>query len=110
MYLLLNNMPLIFNTVLLVGESTNPLLITWTLSKYKKYKLFNKINKPTTYSYAFVRMFCLPIVSAGTCYSLYKQPNVSIMNKGIVTGLALMEGRYWAYNMLCESIFNNIFV
>lgn len=103
MFLYLNNMPLIFNTVFLVGESTNPLLITWTLSKYKKYELFNKINKLTTYSYAFVRMFCLPLISTGICYSLYKQPDVSIMNKGIVTGLSLVfngGGIYWACNML----------
>lgn len=102
-YLLLNRMPFIFNTVMLVGESTNPLLIAWTLSRYKKYELFNKINKLTTYSYAFIRMLCLPIISTKTCYSLYKRSDVSIINKSIITGFVLVfntGGIYWASNLL----------
>ena len=102
-YYYYNNMPLLLNLSLLIGETTNPYLILWTLSKHKKYDLFGKINGFTTYSYAFVRLLCIPVLTAVSYYKICKNQEVSILNKAVIGGFSFIfncGGIYWARGLL----------
>jgi hypothetical protein len=102
-YLKAYRMPLLFNLSLLIAETTNPYLILWSLAKHKKYTLFGKINAFTTYSYAFIRMFCLPVFTVISYYRLCQSQELSTFNKVFVGAFAVVfnaGGFYWARGLL----------
>lgn len=81
-------------------EITTPFLNLWSLSKMKKYPLFNIINTPFTYFYIFMRVFC---ITGFNTYAFLHLFYSNIIDKKILFTLLCITGIYTFGNITWSS-------